>query len=418
MVANVLVDMRVLTKSKAWAGAVDDWKRFKFQLMSYISAVSPRLGDIMRKSATLDQPIRRVDLTPEDGVLDGQLSLEGRALDQLMNIQEGTGLETWRRFCHECEPNTLGHTRAHLVQYSDHTRPATFRRVGEQAGQVGDEHRSSETLENIKMGVLRKKRFVKGKGKDKGRKGKDKSGRGKGNGKEKTKNKEKERGEASTTNRFEGTCRWYGCKGHKKSQCHFKEAYTAQQKRAGQMAALSGSFEQELSSMEAVSSKRPLMDSGAAAHACRPQYAKRFGTECAADKEGVTYKNAFGGKVQRWGACRLNQTVQRSDSTDGAVTITYEAVDVARPIWSVGKCVTAGYAVWFTPTGSGMCAASMFEHSTHGPYIPLSIVHGVYEAPVQQPEAPEPADVSKQLQQEARSLDKFRFRRTGRAKLT
>eukprot|EP00971_Amphidinium_carterae_P348609 6490591-Amphidinium_carterae.1 len=182
-----------------------------------------------------------------------------------------------------------------------------------------------------------------------------------------TKGKEKERGDASTANWFETTCRWCGRKGHKESQW---EAYTAQQKPAGQMAALSGSstipashgtdhvlgLEQELSSMGAVSSKRPLMDSGAAAH----------------DKEEVTYKNS-GGKVQ---------TVQRSDGTDGAVTITCETLDVARPTCFVGKCVTAGYAVWFTPNGSGMCEASMFEHSIHGPYIPLSMVLGVYEVPV------------------------------------
>eukprot|EP00971_Amphidinium_carterae_P121829 2412577-Amphidinium_carterae.1 len=50
-------------------------------------------------SSSKDQLIRRVDLTWEDGVFDGQLfavlaaSLEGRALDQLMNIREGAGLE-------------------------------------------------------------------------------------------------------------------------------------------------------------------------------------------------------------------------------------------------------------------------------------------------------------------------------------
>eukprot|EP00971_Amphidinium_carterae_P055971 1103800-Amphidinium_carterae.5 len=93
MATNVLVDTRVPTKPKAWACAIDDWKRFK--------------------SATLDQPIRRVDLTQEDGVFDGQrfavlaASLEDRALDQLINIEEGAGQASSP--CHECEPKTMGH---------------------------------------------------------------------------------------------------------------------------------------------------------------------------------------------------------------------------------------------------------------------------------------------------------------------
>eukprot|EP00971_Amphidinium_carterae_P203708 4042773-Amphidinium_carterae.1 len=136
------MDTRVLTKPKAWAGAVDDWKRFKFQLMSYISAVSPRLGEIMRRAATLDQPISMVDLTPEDGVLDGQLfavlaaSLEGEALDQLMNSEEGAGLETWRRFCHGQRKQGF----VHYEEMDEETRRILLARQA--ANAAHSEHRS------------------------------------------------------------------------------------------------------------------------------------------------------------------------------------------------------------------------------------------------------------------------------------
>eukprot|EP00971_Amphidinium_carterae_P250830 4979124-Amphidinium_carterae.3 len=270
------------------------------------------------------------------------------------------------------------------------------------------EHLSSETLgENIKMGVLQAcvaptelrehltlqaHRFVEEKERTKAAEEKE-------TGKRRRKAK---RRSAVTHQRRTGLkvlvagvdARGTKSERKKESQCHFKEAYTTQQKPAVQMAVLSGpsttppashgtdyvlGLEQELSSMEAVSSKRPLVDSGAAAHACRPQYAKCFGTECVADKEEVTYKNASRGKVQRWEACELSQTVQRSDGTDG--------ISCSMSYLECGQMCDS----------SGMCEASMFEHSTHGPYIPLSMVHGVYEVPVQKPE---PADVSKQLQQE------------------
>eukprot|EP00971_Amphidinium_carterae_P104708 2073659-Amphidinium_carterae.1 len=97
-------------------------------------------------------------------------------------------------------------------------------------------------------------------------------------------------------------------------------------------------LEQQISSMETTPPRRPFMDSGAAAHLCCPQYAEQFGAEYTVDNDEVAYKkNASGGTVLRSGACQVSQKVQRSDGSDGTVTITYEALDVARPIWSVGK---------------------------------------------------------------------------------
>eukprot|EP00971_Amphidinium_carterae_P348914 6490741-Amphidinium_carterae.1 len=281
--SNRLFDTRILSKPRAWKGEQQDWRRFKFQLTSYVQAVTPELARKMEQAETLDDVITRDRLGAEDIPLDMHLHtllavlLEERALDRLMAFPGGHGFEAWRTFCRENEPKTVGHLRSRFVallvpeiagEYE--TRLAKWETQAREYEALGGE----PLTETMKMGVfqaslcpkelrehltlhahrletyeqmkeeVRRVRLTRAaihgtgggaasstdgttpmdvdaltKGKDKGRKGDGKKGDGKKG------DGKKGKGKAKQPQRFEGECRWCGRKGHMEKDCYYKKEY-------------------------------------------------------------------------------------------------------------------------------------------------------------------------------------------------
>ena len=119
--ANDILDTRILTKPKPWNGDKADYRRFSFQLYSYTQALSPKLMEVMKRAAELEAPIDQSSYEPADRALDAKLHtilsmlVEGAALEELMNVPEGCGLEAWRRYARTNQPKTVGHQRAQLI---------------------------------------------------------------------------------------------------------------------------------------------------------------------------------------------------------------------------------------------------------------------------------------------------------------
>eukprot|EP00971_Amphidinium_carterae_P037497 737361-Amphidinium_carterae.1 len=210
--------------------------------------------------------------------------VEDRALDELMLFLEGCGLEAWRRFARRCEPKTIGHLRAkdisspsqdasadwetrlarweksvrdydHLATttVNDHVNMGVFQAAS--CPQEVHEHLTihahrfdtyKETKEEISRIVLARRGLTgnrdsdamefdaiwkdKGTGKESKGKDKDKSKRKMKGDKHKH---QKAQGKAGKIGTFDGNCNWCGRKGHKETDCNFKQQWSDKQRSKG-----------------------------------------------------------------------------------------------------------------------------------------------------------------------------------------
>ena len=98
-----LVNERALYSMEKWDGSRGAWKRWSFVMKAYVSRASPQLLRAMDGLALATTPVNNSQLAADAQELNGQFyycltsTLTGAALDELMNIEPGNGLEYWRR---------------------------------------------------------------------------------------------------------------------------------------------------------------------------------------------------------------------------------------------------------------------------------------------------------------------------------
>jgi hypothetical protein len=116
-----LCDTRALSKLPTYKGDKASWNIWSFKVLGYVGVVSPGLARHLRSVVTIDEPIIHLDLAPEDVQVDAQLYqlltllLEDDALQTLMNVSEGHGMEWWRMVARQHEPQTASARRQKIM---------------------------------------------------------------------------------------------------------------------------------------------------------------------------------------------------------------------------------------------------------------------------------------------------------------
>merc|ERR1712194_179285 len=161
MAGQEILDTRILTKPRVFAGEKTDWKRFEFQLKAYLQVLSPKVVGLMNLVESENRPISQsadVEVQSEDLRLHAIMSmlLGGGALEELMNCQEGRGLNCWLRLCQIHKPMSAGHQRAQLSKLLSpvHILGTFDERIAKWERELRDYHAtSSEIPPGIKMSV-------------------------------------------------------------------------------------------------------------------------------------------------------------------------------------------------------------------------------------------------------------------------
>eukprot|EP00971_Amphidinium_carterae_P349252 6490921-Amphidinium_carterae.1 len=101
-----------MNKPKSFAGEQSDWGEWSFVFRAYVAAIDPRLRDVVERSAASTHPLA----LPADGSSDRQLGAQlyyllalmttDKALAVVRNVEEGHGMESWRRLSSTYEPRT------------------------------------------------------------------------------------------------------------------------------------------------------------------------------------------------------------------------------------------------------------------------------------------------------------------------
>ena len=120
-----MIDKRISKAPKAYAGKRETWRHFKVGLLGYVSAVSPELKQMMAIAETLERAVDMdlLNFTQHQRELNGSLyviltsTLEAgsKAMDTLCNVEEGNGLEVYRRLARKAVVRTAGHDRGRLL---------------------------------------------------------------------------------------------------------------------------------------------------------------------------------------------------------------------------------------------------------------------------------------------------------------
>lgn len=118
------LDARFIGKPTTWAGDKAGWKMWKTKMLGYTGAFDPRLRDMMKEVPKFDTPIDYVALGfgVEHVYLDSVLYYlltnftEGEASEDVVNGEEGQGLELWRKWARYHEPKTKRTMKNKLIR--------------------------------------------------------------------------------------------------------------------------------------------------------------------------------------------------------------------------------------------------------------------------------------------------------------
>ena len=120
-----VVDKRICKAPEAYDGTKTKWRHFKMSLGGYVSALSAELKNMMKIAETLSQPVVPASLgfSPRQHELNGNLFViltatlkqGSKAMDTLCNVDEGNGLEVYRRLARKAVARTAGHDRGRLL---------------------------------------------------------------------------------------------------------------------------------------------------------------------------------------------------------------------------------------------------------------------------------------------------------------
>eukprot|EP00971_Amphidinium_carterae_P332082 6466041-Amphidinium_carterae.1 len=107
-----LVDTKVMNKPKSFSGVQSEWGEWSFVFRAYVAAIDPRLRDVVERSAASAHPLAVPADTSADRQLGAQLyyllalMTSDKALAVVRNVEEGHGMESWRRLASTYEPRT------------------------------------------------------------------------------------------------------------------------------------------------------------------------------------------------------------------------------------------------------------------------------------------------------------------------
>ena len=116
-----MFDIRVVESPCAFDGTKTRWRHWSTKLRGFVRGVSKTLADMMKIAESQVTKIRH------DGLSDGHIELsntlfsmlsrltESDAYDIVLNVEEGNGLEAWRRLVRENIPKSVGHNRSRLM---------------------------------------------------------------------------------------------------------------------------------------------------------------------------------------------------------------------------------------------------------------------------------------------------------------
>ena len=167
-VGHDIVDTRVAKAPKEYDGSKLKWRHFKAQMLSYLGAVSQELKHMMKVVEELRRPInhKELDMSERQIALDSKLHvimgsvLVDKGLDVFCNVEDGHGLEIWRRFSRRHLPRTAGHNRGrllHLVHPSKEIMDGDFYHRRDKWEEAEKEYKrlaKKDVPEDIRMGVL------------------------------------------------------------------------------------------------------------------------------------------------------------------------------------------------------------------------------------------------------------------------
>ncbi len=104
------IDARALGKPATFSGQASEWPQWAFLTKAYVGALSARMRTLMESATISRAPISPAALPPSDESLKQQLyymltlMCKDGALKMIQTIQEGNGLEVWRKFTDRYEP--------------------------------------------------------------------------------------------------------------------------------------------------------------------------------------------------------------------------------------------------------------------------------------------------------------------------
>ena len=185
--------------------------------------------------------------------------------------------------------------------------------------------------------------LMKGKGKNKGKgKGKEK---GKDKGKEKGKGKSKDKAKEGISDMSNVKCFFCKERGHARKDCPKFSAWLAEKKTVGHEQS-AHSIEEDgwifvLDHEHEELCELIMIDSGASVHVCPPDHGQENGLLKSSKTRPLL--TASGAEMKQHGMRQVS-----CDTEDGKITTDYRALDVRRPIWSLGSMMDSGCDVHFT----------------------------------------------------------------------
>ena len=118
-----LIDTRAIGKLRQFSGKEEDWAAWVFVARGYVNLLDPGYQALLEASESMARhsDIRMADLGGEAAqksvVLFNLLtqSVDGRALQVLMNVESGNGFQAWKALCETYEPDVGGRHTAMLM---------------------------------------------------------------------------------------------------------------------------------------------------------------------------------------------------------------------------------------------------------------------------------------------------------------
>ena len=130
-----IVDKRICKAPEAYDGTKTRWRHYKMALGGYVAALSSELKNMMKIAETLSLPVVPTTLgfSPRQQELNGNLFViltatlkqGSKAMDTLCNVDEGNGLEVFRRLARKAVVRTAGHDRGRLLYVTSCSRRRT-----------------------------------------------------------------------------------------------------------------------------------------------------------------------------------------------------------------------------------------------------------------------------------------------------
>ena len=118
-----LIDTRAIGKLRMFSGKDEDWPAWAFVARGYLNLLDPGYGtqiqaaESMASHTDIDLIELNQEATEKAIVLFNLLtqSVDGKALQIMMNVQAGNGFQAWKALCEAYEPNVGGRHTSMLM---------------------------------------------------------------------------------------------------------------------------------------------------------------------------------------------------------------------------------------------------------------------------------------------------------------